>query len=241
MKTIEEIELELRQDRPNFEGYSAPLEFRPLKATDSTILAPVFKKYGKTIRSYLGSFHNAHAWEVADAQRFVSTEVNADFPNFTWLFLIGKEIVGMGSIYPYGKSLVDVQIVLAVFGQHQGKGIGSAIGKTLKQVAFDIWGFQSFWWLADATNHASKKTAEKVGLSFSHSWEDKVKHSEAESGLWFAYSEKRPSGLPDGVLQGKSLAYWQESRTSSLLQAVIEAKKKREAPRAELPNEVDGC
>lgn len=225
MKTKEETELQFRSHKENYDGYSHPLEFRPIKNTDTALLTPVFKKYGKTIRGYLGSFHNADAWEFSDAQRFVSQAVDGDFPNMTWLFLIGNEVVGMGSIHPYRDSLVDVQIVLAVFGKHQGKGIGTVIGKTLRTIVFEIWGFQSFWWLVDATNHASKKTAEKVGLKFSHSWEDKVIHSELESGLWFGYSENRPSGLPDGVLQGASLAYWQESRTSSLLQTVIKAKK----------------
>lgn len=223
-KTMEEIEFQFRSARKNHPGYNHPLEFRPLKITDSKLLTPVFQKYGKTIRSYLGSFHNAHSWQMGDAQKFVSAELNADFPNFTWLFFIGKDLVGMGSMHPYANSFTDVQIVLAVFGKHQGKGIGTAIGKTLKSVAFDIWGFQSFWWLVDATNHPSKKAAEKVGLSFHHSWEDEVKHSEEESGLWFAFSESRSPELPDGILQGAPLAYWQESRNSSLLQAVIQAR-----------------
>lgn len=223
-KTMEEIEFQFRSARKNHPGYNHPLEFRPLKITDSKLLTPVFQKYGKTIRSYLGSFHNAHSWQMGDAQKFVSAELNADFPNFTWLFFIGKDLVGMGSMHPYANSFTDVQIVLAVFGKHQGKGIGTAIGKTLKSVAFDIWGFQSFWWLVDATNHPSKKAAEKVGLSFHHSWEDEVKHSEVESGLWFAFSESRSPELPDGILQGAPLAYWQESRNSSLLQAVIQAR-----------------
>lgn len=225
MKTIEEIELQFRDDRPNFAGYSHPIEFRPLKITDSALLTPVFKKHGKEIRGCLGAFHNAHAWQLSDAQKFVSASVNAEFPSMTWLFFIGKELVGMGSLHAYQDSMWDVQIVLAVFGEHQGKGIGSTIGATLKQISFEVWGFNSFWWLVDATNFASCKAAEKVGLSFSHAWEDKVKRSEQESGLWFAFTEQRPSGLADGILQGAPLAYWQESKTSSLLRAVIEATK----------------
>lgn len=232
MKTKEEIELELRSGVPNYPGYSSPLEFRPLKITDSAILTPVFKRDGKTIRSFLGSFHNAHSWQISDAQKFVAAEVNADFPNFTYLFFIGKELVGMGSIHPFAQSLVDVQIVLAVFGKHQGRGIGTAIGSQLKKVAFEVWGFNSFWWLVDATNHPSKRAAEKVGLHFQHSWEDEVKHSESDSGLWFAYSQNRPSDLADGVLQGASLSYWQESRTSALLQAVIKARRENQDSKA---------
>lgn len=223
-KTMEEVELQFRSSRQNHPGYNYPLEFRPLKLTDSKLLTPVFKKHGKTIRGFLGTFHNAHNWQIADAQRFVSAEMNAEFPNFTWLFFIGRELVGMGSIHPYGESPLDVQIVLSVFGNHQGKGIGSAIGVTLKKLAFEVWGFSSFWWLVDATNRTSIRVAEKTGLSFHHSWEDQIKHAEMESGLWLAFHEQRPSRLPDGILQGQPLSYWQETRTSSLLQAVIKAR-----------------
>jgi len=230
MKTKEETELQWRTDNPqNYPGFSEPLTFRPIRANDTAILTPVLKKHAKSIRGYLGGFHNSHAWDMKDAKKFVAQCVNDQFPTFHYLFFIGNRLVGMGSLHSYKGHLNEVQAVLATFGEDlQGKGIGSTIGSTLKEIAFGVWGFDKFWWLVDATNHPSKKVAQKIGLSFVHSWEDEVKHSEQSSGLWFAYCEPRPGGLPNGILQGESIAYWQETRTSSLLQAVIQAKAMRQ-------------
>lgn len=226
MKTKEEIELEFRSTEPaNFPGYSAPLSFRPMKLSDTAVLTPVLKKHGKSIRGYLGGFHNAHAWEVKDAAKFVAQCVDSPFPNFYYLFFIGNKVVGIGSIHPYANSLRDVQIVLAVFGrENQGKGIGTSIGVTLKKIALEIWGFDSFRWLVDATNHSSIKTAQKVGLEFDHSWEDELRHSELDSGLWMAFCQSRVEGTSKGILQGESLEYWTQPKHGSVLKAILDAK-----------------
>ena len=240
MKTIEEVELEFRREKPNWPGYKAPLEMKHLKKTDAAILTPIFKKYGKQIRSYLGHFHNAHSWQMMDAQKFVLDAVSREFPSDTWTFWIGNEVVGLASLESYGESAKDVQIILAVFGEHQGKGLATGIGETLKYFAFNVMGFSSFWWLVDEGNIGSTRAAEKSGLELHHTWTDKVKHSENETGEWRAYWQPRPERLGDGVLQGASLSYWQETRTSSLLQAVIKAKRDKEGLEAQLYKEMTG-
>ena len=228
MKTKEEIELQWRSDNPeNYPGFNEPISYRTIRATDTALLTPVLKKHSKSIRGYLGTFHNSHMWDMKDAKKFVAQCVNDPFPSFHYLFFIGSRLVGIGSLHSNKGSLTEVQIVLAVFGEDlQGRGIGTTIGATLKNIAFGVWGFHRVWWLVDATNVPSIKTAKKVGFTFHHSWKDKIRHSEQESGLWNAFVQDRPQDMPPGILQGESLSYWQESRTSSLLQAVIESKKK---------------
>lgn len=227
MNTQEEVELQWRSDTPsNFPGFSQPLHFRPMKISDTAIMTPVLKSSAKSIRGYLGQFQHAELWDIGNAKRFVSQCVNADFPSVHYLFFIGNRLVGMGSLHQYGDSLLDVQIVLAVFGeQYQGKGIGTAIGQTLKKVAFEVWGFSSFWWLVDATNRSSMRAAQKVGLRWDHSYEEEVRHSESESGLWNAFVAERPQDLPPAVLQGASIEYWSEARNASLLKAVIASRE----------------
>ena len=236
----EEIALALRSPKPNWPGYSAPLEMKHLKNTDAAILTPIFKKYGKQIRSYLGHFHNAHAWQMGTAQSFVMDSINREFPSYTWTFWIGNKVVGLASLEPYGESVKDVQIILSVLGEHQGRGIATAIGKSLKYFAFNIMGFSSFWWLVDESNTGSIRAAEKNGLELHRTWTDEIKNSEKETGDWRAYWQPRPDKMEDGVLQGASLSYWHETRTSSLLQAVIQAKNQKEALEAELLEEISG-
>lgn len=227
MKTLEETELQFRSEKPqNYPGFDSHLHFRPMKITDTAIMTPVLKSSAKSIRGYLGHFQHADLWDIRNAKNFVANCVNAEFPSAHYLFFIGNKLVGMGSLHQYGDSPLDVQIVLAVFGEkYQGRGIGTAIGQTLKKVAFEIWGFSSLWWVVDATNLPSIKTAQKVGLTVDHNWEDEVKHSESESGLWWAFKENRPEDLAPGVLQGASIEYWVEARNASLLSAVITAKR----------------
>jgi RimJ/RimL family protein N-acetyltransferase len=227
MKSLEETELQFRSEEPkNYPGFDSHLHFRPMKITDTAIMTPVLKSSAKSIRGYLGQFQQADLWDIRDAKNFVAKCVNAEFPSFHYLFFIGSKLVGMGSLHQYGDSPLDVQIVLAVFGEYyQGRGIGAAIGTTLMRVAFDVWGFRSFWWLVDATNRASIRTAQKVGLQIDHHWEDSVKHSQSESGLWWAFKADRPDGLAAGILQGASIEYWGEAKNASLLAAVIAAQK----------------
>jgi RimJ/RimL family protein N-acetyltransferase len=237
--SLEETELELRKTKPNWPSYNGPLEMRLLTKSDAVLLTPIFKKHGNQMRSYLGYFHNAKHWTFRDANKFVQESLNADFPSFTYLFQIDGEIVGMGSLAPYANSVKDVQIILAVFGHHQGKGIAKAIEETLIYVSFHVWGFDSFWHLVDASNIPSIKIAEANGLKLSHTWTDKI-HAEKETGEWLAYSVERPEGLPEGVLQGAPISYWHETRSDQLLQAVIEARNgKRELEDKELKDIVD--
>lgn len=226
MKTNEELELELRGNPVNYPGFNAPLEFRPIKLTDSAMLTPVLKASAKSIRGYLGQFQHADLWDMRDAKKFVARCVNDEFPSMHYLFLIGGKPVGIGSLHQYGDYPIDVQIVLSVFGsEYQGRGIGTAIGQALKKVAFEVWGFRSFWWLVDATNRPSIATAQKVGLTWNHNWRDEVKHAQDESGLWMAFMEERPEGLAPGILQGNDIEYWGEARNASVLRAVLDSKR----------------
>jgi RimJ/RimL family protein N-acetyltransferase len=232
--SLEQVELELRKDKPNWPNYNGPLEMRLLNKSDAVLLTPIFKKHGNEIRSYLGSFHNARHWSFRDGNKFVQESLNADFPSFTYVFQIQNEIVGIGSLAPYGESVSEVQIILAVFGKHQGKGIAKAIEKSLMYLSFQVWGFSAFYHLVDASNIASIKTAEANGLTISHTFTDKI-HAEKETGEWIAYYARRPEGLEDGILQGAPISYWHESRSDQLLQAVIEARNgKRELEESEI-------
>jgi RimJ/RimL family protein N-acetyltransferase len=229
MKSLEEVELAFRmQDTPNFPGYCYPPEFRPLKMMDSRILAPILKKEAKTIRTYLSDYQNADKWNLKDAQKFVSMRINdPKFPSFHYLFLCGPQVVGIGSIEPYGSSYTDCQIVLAVFGSHQGKGWGRVIAQTLQQIAFQVWGFERIYWINDATNIASSRLAQAIGCKLEESYEDNFILGENGTGLWYRWVAERPSErLAPGILQGAPLEYWSDTRSAGMLEALISSRKK---------------
>lgn len=227
MKSQEEIELKFREEKPNFPGYSAPLQFRYLRKTDGLLLTPVFRSSAKSIRTYLSAYQYSDRWWLKEATAFVTACVKDDFPSMHFLFTIAEKPVALGSLHPYGDNPDEVQIVLAVFGSHQGKGIGAAVAETLKQVAFDIWGFSKVWWIVDATNRASMAVAQKIGCNWDSTFEEESKYGEKGSGLWNRFVIERPSNAPQGILQGASIDYWMIPKSPGMLRTVIDSKKKK--------------
>ena len=224
MTTLEEVELQFHKEHnPNHPGYNYPMEFRPLKITDARILAPVLKANAASIRTYLSTYQHADRWYLKDTQKFVSACVNDDFPRLHFLFLIGKEPVGLVSLYEYGDNPKEVQVVIAVFGNHQGRGIGKKMAITIRQVAFSVWGFEKLWWLVDATNRSSIALANYIGCELDRTWESETLNAENESGLWFAMRLDRDPSLPPGVLQGAPIQYWNTAKTRGMLTAVVES------------------
>lgn len=223
MYKLETVELKFHKNNQAFPGYNNPLEFRPLKITDARILAPVFKQNASSIRTYLSIYQHADRWFLKDTQKFVSQCVNDPWPRNHYLFSIGKEPVGLASFYEYGSNPKEVQVVIAVFGSHQGRGIGKRMASTLKALAMEVWGFEKLWWVVDATNRPSIALANHIGCVLDSSWEDTVRHAEKESGIWLAMRLDRDPKLPPGVLQGAPIAYWNMPKTQGLLEAVLES------------------
>ncbi len=229
MKDIsrEEAELQVRKQRANFPGYRHPLTFRPLKVTDTAILAPVMKKSAPHIKGYIHWGTYASKWNFSDVQSFVSARVQDDFPRFHFLFLIGNQPVALGSLAPM-ESRMDAQVALVIFHPHQGKGIGPSVVKTLEWYAFNVWGFENLWYQYDATNKNSQKLAKKMGFEFIKTFEDVVT-AEQESGLWFSHKKPRPEGLPKGILQGGEMDFWTTPKNEGTLRAIIESREEDEA------------
>jgi RimJ/RimL family protein N-acetyltransferase len=222
-KTREESELEIRRQQDNYPGFAHPLTCRPLKISDTALLAPVMKKSAPYIKGYISWGTYASRWTFADVQRFVSDRVNDDFPRFHLLFFIGNKAVALGSLAPMPSPL-DIQISLVVFHPYQGIGLGKRVVKTLEWYAFEVWGYQKLFYQYDATNKNSQKLANFMGFEFSHSFDDIVS-AEKESGLWFSHVKERPEDLPDGVFQGADIEYWTQPRNEGLLEAVINARE----------------
>jgi RimJ/RimL family protein N-acetyltransferase len=218
-KSREEMELEIRAPQPNYPGYTDRLIFRPLKVSDTKVLAPVMKRSADHIKGYVHWGTNAKKWHFKDVQNFVSARMRDEFPRFHFVFFIGPEPVAFGSLAPMN-SPYDAQVSLAVFYPHQGKGIGKRVVKTLEWYAFTVWGFHNLYYQADDSNLNSKKLAEYCGFTFSHTFEQQI-DAEMESGLWSSYKKKRDPSYPDGAFQGADLEYWGIPRDTRVLEALL--------------------
>lgn len=224
-KTSEEIELQFKTPRQNHPGYSFPLEFRPLKISDTVLLTPILKKYGKQLSEYLADYTFAADWDFRNANNYVRGLLNEPFPRYSYLFLIGKQIVGMAYTGEWGNSIYDSQIVLWVHPNHQGKRIGHAIGHTIRKVMLEIWGMDSFNWVVAETNTPSIKTAESLGLELAEEFVGETR-AKGETGQWRRYAQSRNESVR-GILQGEqSLVAWTGDRNASALDAILQARKK---------------
>lgn len=217
-----ELERQFRGDAPNFPGFDAPIEFRPLKNSDTVLLAPILKKYGNQLSEFLADYTFAANWDFRNANNYVTRLLDEPFPRFSYLFLIGKQIVGMAYTGEWGNSLYDVQIVLWVHPKHQGKRIGNSIGHTIRKVMLEIWGMNSFNWVVAETNTPSIKVAESLGLELAQKFIGEI-HAKGETGEWRRYVQYRDESMR-GILQGEqSLAAWTGVRNASVLDAILKA------------------
>lgn len=219
-----ELEREFRENNQPYPGYKYPLEFRPLKISDTIMLSPILRKHGKQLSDFLADYTFASNWDFRNANNYVRDLLDADFPTSSYLFLIGKQVVGMAYIGQFGESKFDVQIVLWVHPAHQGRHIGHNIGHTIRKVCLEVWGFDSFNWLVAETNVASIKTAESLGLGLHGKVTGAEIHARAETGDWRRYVAFRDESKPGGILQGnQSLAAWAGNRNLSAIDAILQA------------------
>ena len=217
-----ELERQFRGDAPNFPGFDAPIEFRPLKNSDTVLLAPILKKYGNQLSEFLADYTFAANWDFRNANNYVRGLLDESFPRFSYLFLIGKQIVGMAYTGEWGNSVYDSQIVLWVHPKHQGKRIGNSIGHTIRKVMLEIWGMNSFNWIVAETNTPSIKVAEALGLELAEKFMGEI-HAKGETGEWRRYVQYRDESMK-GILQGEqSLAAWTGVRNASALDAILKA------------------
>lgn len=195
--------LRKRGNSNNFPGFSHPLTFAPMGNHHREAVIKALWTSHKDLRGFIGWAQYMRSWSTNDFNRFIDHHINARLPDQHFVFMIGKEIVGVGSLVG-AYTPQDHQIALWVTSGYQGKGIGQSIVHTLEDVAFNVWGYHTLYYEHDARNESSKKLPQKCGFKFSHT-RNLMIDAEQESGLWFSWKKERPDGLPDAIIQGRPI------------------------------------
>ena len=190
-------------DLNNYPGFDHPLLFAPMGNHHREAMIKALWKSHKELRGFLGWARYMRSWNNNDFNRFIDDHINARLPDQHFVFMIGQDIVGVGSLVG-AYTLHDHQISLWVTTGYRGKGIGQAIVNTLEYVAFCVWGYPVLYYETDSANEFSKKLPQKCGFEFSHT-RNLRKEAIKESGLWFSWKKDRPDGLPDGIIQGRPI------------------------------------
>ncbi len=189
--------------KQNHPGFNHPLTFAPLQEKHTDLMMAAIWKSHPRLRNFIGWARYVRSWSNNDFSQFVQDHINDDAPNQHYVFMIGDEMVGLGSLL-YAYDNYSVQVALWTVTGFEGKGIGKAIVDTLTYIAFNVWGYPVLYYEHDAQNSSSKKLPQKCGFKFSHS-KNVEKFASQESGLWFSWKKERPKGLPDGIFQGRPI------------------------------------
>jgi RimJ/RimL family protein N-acetyltransferase len=235
-KSPEELELEFRDvtNIPNWPGYDGRLEIRELKHSDSPLLAPILRSDRSNLSTFLGKFYGHKNWNIKSATGFVSGLLKQSWPAMHWLAHINELPVGLVSTASVD-NLKECQIVICVFAEHQGRGIATAMAKTVLKITEEVMGFEATWWYVDAANIASIKVAQKLGFQRLDSYDSQNSTRQA-SGIYHRFVRERPNGLAPGILQGAAMEYWWAAKDPELLKLVVEARtgvKNEEAQQVE--------
>jgi RimJ/RimL family protein N-acetyltransferase len=195
--------LRRRGNPNNYPGFDHPLTFAPIGNHHREAVIKALWTSHKELRGFIGWAQYMRSWSTKDFNRFIDNHINARLPDQHFVFMIGKEIVGMGSLLG-AYTPQDHQIALWVSSGYQGKGIGQSIVHTLEDVAFNVWGYHTLYYEHDSSNESSKKLPQKCGFKFSHT-RNLRRDALKESGLWFSWKKERPDGLPDAIIQGRPI------------------------------------
>ena len=187
----------------NWPGFDHPLQFCPIRPKHRDAMIRAMWSSHKQLRGFMGWAKHIRNWNNNIFNEFVNAHINATLPTQHFVFTLGDEIVGVGSLVGAYTQL-DTQIALWVRTGYQGKGIGQAIVQTLEHVAFSVWGFSTLYYEHDSQNEASKKLPQKCGFTLSHT-RNIIKTAQQESGFWFSWKKDRPDGLPDAIIQGRPI------------------------------------
>jgi RimJ/RimL family protein N-acetyltransferase len=192
----------------NWNGYNYPLACRLIREGDAQHLYRVMKRSAKSLNGYIGWAKYAPEWDFKTVASFVNDHLNDELPRWHMIFTIGKEVVGFGSLAPMDHPR-DVQVSLWVGLGHEGRGIGKWIVQILEFYAFHVFGYDFLYYQHDATNRRSGVLPQKLGYTYSHSFETE-KTAKKESGFWFSWRKQRPEGLPAGVIDTGDWDKWAE-------------------------------
>ena len=194
----------------NHPGYNYPLMHRWIKKSDTLEMARVIRKSAHRLKGFISWAQYASDWNFKQIQKFVNDHADPEPPRMHLVFLLGKQIVGMGSLAPMD-NIDEIQIALFVAEGFQGQGIGKRIARTMEMYAFEVWGYSKLYYQCDASNEDSKRLPQKLGFEFSHTFNAEIS-AQNESGYWFSFVKDRPSDLPPALFQGADMNQFTQVR-----------------------------
>jgi RimJ/RimL family protein N-acetyltransferase len=180
-------ELDLTDYKPH-KNSMYPLVPKRLRPEHALALQKALKEGTEHIAGYFSWAENAHSWSTKQALFWIQAQLREVLPSEHFVLFLGKEIVGMGSLKPYGHPR-NVQMAYWTSKKYLRQGIGETIARTMEGLAFVHRPYQYLYINHDSSNRASGSIPQKLGYGYIDYFDEAIT-AKSETGLWFSWRKE---------------------------------------------------
>lgn len=161
------------------------LELKRLRPEHALALQKALNKGTEHIAGYFAWAESANQWNTKQALFWIQAQLREDLPSEHFAFFLGKDLVGMGSLRPYGHPRY-VQMAYWVAKGYLHQGIGESIARTIQAMALKHRPYQYIYINHDSSNRKSGAIPQRLGYTLVETFDSPI-HARMESGYWFSW------------------------------------------------------
>ena len=177
-------EVDLTEFKPYKNSKLIP-EAKRLRPEHALQLQKALNKGTDHIAGYFAWGETASRWNTKQTLSWIFAQLKEEWPAEHFAFFLGKDLIGMGSIRPYGHPR-HVQMAYWVSKGYLKQGIGECIAKTIERLALIHRPYQYIYIDHDSSNTASGAIPKKLGYKFIGTFDSEI-HARNETGLWYSW------------------------------------------------------
>lgn len=161
-----------------------------LRPQHAVMLQKAFKEGTEHISGYFAWAEDSKGWSTKRVLFWIQSLLREEWPCEHYLFLLGENVAGMGSIRPMGH-VRHVQMSYWVNKRYLKQRVGETIARTLERLCFESRAYELIYINHDSSNRASGRIPQALGYKYMGHFED-VKHAKSETGLWLSWAKSNP-------------------------------------------------
>jgi ribosomal-protein-serine acetyltransferase len=161
------------------------LELKRLRPEHALALQKALSKGTEHIAGYFAWAESAHKWTTRNTLFWIQAQLREELPSEHFAFFLGKDLVGMGSLRPYGHPRY-VQMAYWVAKGYLHQGIGESIARTIQAMALKHRPYQYIYINHDSSNRKSGAIPQRLGYKFVETFDSPIQ-AKMESGFWFSW------------------------------------------------------
>lgn len=161
------------------------LELKRLRPEHALALQKALNRGTEHIAGYFAWAERASNWNTKQTLFWIQAQLREEMPAEHFAFFLGNDLVGMGSLRPYGHPRY-VQMAYWVATGYLHQGIGESIARTIQAMALKHRPYQYIYINHDSSNRKSGAIPQRLGYKFVETFDSPI-HAKLESGFWFSW------------------------------------------------------